>query len=120
MTSCMDEMILLLGNACLSHSGNSDLAHFGASDQLIKRLVQLPFEYFSIYRYQNVLFPTLIILCAIEDSEVNRLIVAEDMGLEFLSLYIAKESQQNFGATPDRMSLKMRVPSQVVDYASSF
>lgn len=82
----------------------------GLSNPLIKRLAQLPFQYFLQPRYQNVLFPTLIILCMGEE-DMNRIIIQDEMSLEFMKMFI--ETTQ-VDVSP-RMKMEKRIPRQLLE-----
>ena len=108
---CVDELLVLLGYACLSHPGNTSMVRIGLAEPLIKCLVRLPFEYFCTPRYQNVLFPTLIILCAQPQAEVNQMIVESEM---FIFIQATKDGKLPKNVDP-RMSFTSRMTPSFID-----
>jgi hypothetical protein len=59
------------------------------STSLLQRLIRLPFQYFNTKTGRDVLFPTLAILCL---EERNRMVIEEEMSLDFIGLYLKKNS----------------------------
>jgi hypothetical protein len=55
---------------------------------LLQRLIRMPFEYFNT-KCKDILLPTLMILAA---DERNRMVIEEEVSLDFLSIYLKKNS----------------------------
>lgn len=108
--TCIEELVLLLGHMCLLHPDNTALVCLGISNPFIKRLLGLPFEYFLQPSKQNILMPTLIILC-MDSQDTNRLIVEDELSLKFLKMYIVSKKVIN---TDRRMDLIMRIPEKTL------
>ncbi|KAI8907293.1 hypothetical protein EDD86DRAFT_209237 [Gorgonomyces haynaldii] len=114
---CLSELLLLLGRVCLDNHANTAMVRLGLGDPLIKRLVQLPFEYFCNPVLQSVLLPTLVVLCVGED-DVNRLIVEDEMSMLFLKMYIANVQDNRVQQHSDkRMHLSQRLRPATVQQA---
>lgn len=103
---CIEELIILVGNLCVQHAENTATVRFGLSNPFLKGLVTLPFEYFLHPSKQNILLPTLIILC-IDDS--NRLIMEDEISLKFLGMYISSIKEKN---NDWRMDFDLRISPQ--------
>jgi hypothetical protein len=82
----LHELILLVGYFSLRNSKSQALLRWGPSPVILKRMVALPFEYFSDPRLMNILFPTLIIACHRDDD--NRQIGEEDLSLDMLTKFV--------------------------------
>ena len=110
----LEEIVFLLGNVCVNCPENIKMARMGMEVSLIQRLTQLPFKYFCDHKYQNVLFPTLIILCSSLDDDVNRLVAEEEIGLSFLALYIKAVESGDLQEHNPRYSINMRIPPDTI------
>jgi hypothetical protein len=56
---------------------------------LLQRLIRLPFQYFNTKAGRDLLFPTLAILSL---EERNRMVIEEEMSLDFIQLFLKKNS----------------------------
>ncbi|KAJ3041445.1 hypothetical protein HDV00_009426 [Rhizophlyctis rosea] len=86
LDTLLAELVLLLGYMCIDEPRGREMLRFGPGPVLLKLLCGLPFGYFVEPRLQTILLPTLVV--AIHEDENNRVIVQEDVSLEFLVRFV--------------------------------
>ena len=83
----LHELLLLVGAAALEPEGlGRAVLRFGQLPVILQMLAELPFEYFMRHDLAEILFPTLIAACY--HDEGNRLILQEEMSLDYLIRFI--------------------------------
>lgn len=90
----VENIVFLVGNVVKTNKisfqnpRNTEMMQIGLPGQsLLQRLVNLPFKYFNCDAGRSILFPTLAILAM---DEKNRMVIEEDLSLDFLSIYFKR------------------------------
>ncbi|KAH8060568.1 hypothetical protein JL722_4676 [Aureococcus anophagefferens] len=84
---------------------------------LLRRLLQLPFKYFSRPRHVDVLFPTLVAGCL--GNDVNAAVAADDISMRAVADYLKAQLAKRDDA-PESVALRGRIPEPLWDRAAAY
>ncbi|TPX71557.1 hypothetical protein CcCBS67573_g06170 [Chytriomyces confervae] len=94
-TACsalVQQLLVLLGNACWKNASNQALLRFGQAGLILLRLIlALPFDYFVDAKLKRILFPALLSACIGDGA--NLAVVKEEMSLDIMSRWMHEGKQ---------------------------
>ncbi|KAJ3241573.1 hypothetical protein HDU81_000112 [Chytriomyces hyalinus] len=91
-SALVQQLLVLLGNACWKNASNQALLRFGQAGLILLRLIlALPFDYFVDARLKRILFPALLSACIGDGA--NLAIVKEEMSLDMMSHWMLEDKQ---------------------------
>ena len=113
---CLDELVELVGHFALV---NQECLQWGSASRvtLLRRLLQLPFKYFSRPRHVDVLFPTLVAGCL--GNDVNAAVAADDISMRAVADYLKAQLAKRDDA-PESVALRGRIPEPLWDRAAAY
>ena len=110
---CVGELLVVVGYACLDCPPARERVRWGATGEgggrrsLLRRLLGLPFDYFSEPRRMRLLFPS-VMLAAMGDAE-NRRIVEDEIDETLFGRWLRRESAR----CEESVTLSWRMPEEL-------
>jgi hypothetical protein len=127
----LNEIILLLGYFTVLNDNNQIKIELGTPPTILQQLCNLPFNYFADKRLIDILFPTLISFCFI--NEKNTIVLTSELSSQMLANFIDekmtiecdnhRDKQEDYKNKMNKFSFKKRFPfrlwTEAKDYFSN-
>ncbi len=89
----LEQTIILIGYYARGSAERQQSLHWGSHPTPLQRLCNLPFQFFSLEKSKEILFPTLISICY--QDERNRSVVEDEISTEMLHKFIQDRINNN-------------------------